>query len=73
MGKPALGTGERFERLKAKLAHKGARTPGALAAWIGRRKYGKERFAELAAEGRKRAAVRRGIMRKRKKKKEEKK
>lgn len=30
------------------------RTPGALAAWIGRRKYGAKRFARMAAAGRRR-------------------
>jgi len=51
--KPALGSGERFRRLKAKLATR-ATTPGALAAWIGRKKYGKKKMAKLSAEGRKR-------------------
>jgi len=54
--KPKLGTGERFAQLKAKLAKKGAKTPGALAAWIGRRKYGKAKFQALAAAGRRRAS-----------------
>lgn len=49
-----LGGGGRFARLKGQLAKKGAENPGALAAWIGRRKYGAARFAELAAKGRKR-------------------
>lgn len=53
MAKPKLGTGARFKALKKKLAKKGARTPGALAAWIGRKKYGKARFQKLAAKGRK--------------------
>ena len=52
--KPALGSGERFRRLKSKLATRGATTPGALAAWIGRKKYGKKKMAKLSAEGRKR-------------------
>lgn len=46
-----LGTGFRFGRLKGTLAAKGARSPGGLAAWIGRRKYGKARFQRLAAKG----------------------
>jgi len=49
-----LGTGERFRALKKKLAKRGARTPGALAAWIGRKKYGKRKMAQLSAAGRKR-------------------
>jgi len=45
--KPKLGTGARFKALKHQLANKGAKDPGALAAWIGRRKYGKKRFQKL--------------------------
>jgi len=50
--KAKLGTGARFKALKGKLAKKGAKKPGALAAWIGRRKYGAKRFAKLSAKGR---------------------
>lgn len=52
--KPRLGTGKRFDQLTAKLRRKGAETPDALAAWIGRKKLGKKKFQELAAKGRKR-------------------
>jgi hypothetical protein len=48
----ALGGGGRFAALKAKLGRKGAKSPGALAAWIGRRKYGAKRFASLGRGGR---------------------
>ena len=42
---PKLGTGDRFSRLKAVLsARDGVRNPGALAAEIGRRKFGKSSF-----------------------------
>ena len=51
MGKPMLGSGERFKKLKGELAAEGAEKPGALAAWIGRKKYGKARFQKLAAKG----------------------
>jgi hypothetical protein len=52
--KPKLGTGERFSRLKAKLAKKpGVADPAALAAHIGRKKFGAKRFSRLAAAGRK--------------------
>jgi len=51
--KPPLGSGERFKQLTRKLAAQGAENPKALAAWIGRRKYGKARFQQLAAKGRK--------------------
>lgn len=47
-----LGSGARFAALKGELAAKGAKSPGALAAWIGRKKYGKKRFASLSAQGR---------------------
>lgn len=50
--KPPLGSGERFEQLVQQLKRKGVKDPEALAAWIGRRKYGKS-FDELARKGRK--------------------
>lgn len=53
--KPPLGMGERFRNLVKSLAAKGAENPDALAAWIGRKKYGKKRFQQLAAAGRRRA------------------
>jgi len=56
--KPPLGTGERFRELVKSLAAKGAENPAALAAWIGRKKYGKKRFQQLAAAGRRRAKKR---------------
>jgi hypothetical protein len=52
MAKPPLGSGERHARLSARLKKRGARNPDALAAWIGRRKYGKARYQRLAARGR---------------------
>lgn len=54
MAKPKLGSGARFKALKAKLAKKGIRDPGALAASIGRKKYGAKKMAKMAAAGRKR-------------------
>lgn len=57
--KPKLGSGKRFKTLKGKLSRKGVKNPGALAASIGRKKYGKAKFQKLAATGRKRAAKRR--------------
>jgi len=50
--KGRLGTGERFKRLSAALEKRGAASAAALAAWIGREKYGKKRFQKLAAKGR---------------------
>jgi len=49
-----LGGGGRFAKLKGKLAKKGVKNPGALAASIGRKKYGKAAFQKMAAKGRKR-------------------
>lgn len=49
----------RFNRLSGQLGREGARHPKALAAWIGRRKYGKKRMAQMAAAGRRRAKLRR--------------
>jgi hypothetical protein len=54
MAKAKLGSGARFRSLKGKLARKGARSPGALAAWIGRRKYGSKRMSKMSAAGRRR-------------------
>jgi hypothetical protein len=52
-----LGTGQRFKSLTRKLAARGVRNPSALAAYIGRRKYGKAGMAALSAAGRKRKAA----------------
>ena len=51
--KPKLGTGKRFSNLSKSLAKKGANNPGALAAYIGRKKFGAKKFAKLSAKGRK--------------------
>jgi hypothetical protein len=50
--KAKLGTGKRFSALEGSLAKKGATNPGALAAWIGRKKFGSKKFASLSAHGR---------------------
>jgi hypothetical protein len=52
--KARLGSGKRFSSLKRSLARKGARNPGALAAHIGRKKYGAKKMSSMAAKGRKR-------------------
>jgi transcription elongation factor Elf1 len=50
-----LGGGGRFQKLKNKLAkRKGVKDAGAIAAAIGRKKYGKKKFQKLAARGKKR-------------------
>lgn len=53
MKKPKLGSGKRFSNLTKKLAAKGAKNPKALAAAIGRKKYGPTHMARLAARGKK--------------------
>lgn len=47
------GGGGKFERLKDKLAAKGADNPSALSAWLGRKKYGASQMAKWSAAGRK--------------------
>lgn len=52
---PKLGSGARFKALKGKLAKKkGVTNPGALAAAIGRKKYGAKKMASMSAAGRRR-------------------
>ena len=49
---PKLGSGARFKALEKKIAAKGdVRDPGAVAAAIGRKKYGKAKFQKLAKKG----------------------
>ncbi len=52
MAKPKLGSGERFQALKNQLAQKGASSPGGLAAFIGRKKYGSSKMSKMAAKNR---------------------
>lgn len=54
----ALGGGGRFRMVADQARRSGARDPEAVAAAVGRRKYGAKRMAELAAQGRARAAKR---------------
>jgi len=49
------GEGKRFKALTKALKSKGAKNPRALAAWIGRKKYGKKRFQQMAASGKRKA------------------
>jgi hypothetical protein len=49
MAAPRLGSGERFRKLSGTLAKRGASNPDALAAWIGRRKYGAKKMGHLSA------------------------
>lgn len=51
------GGGGRFAALKSKLASRpGVTNPGALAAFIGRKKYGAKKMAQFSAAGRKRSS-----------------
>lgn len=54
--KPKLGSGARFKALTTQLKKRGAKNPKALAAFIGRKKYGKKKMLEMAAKGKKRRA-----------------
>ncbi len=58
--KPPLGSGKRFAAIVRQAKKGGAKNPGAVAAAIGRKKYGAKKFAKLGATGRRRAARRRG-------------
>lgn len=61
MSQPKLGSGGRFAALKSKLEHRmknhagegGVHDAGALAAYIGRKKYGNAKMAKMSAAGRK--------------------
>jgi len=48
------GIGKRFQAMQNKLKKDGARDPGALAAAIGRAKYGSKKMGKMASKGRKR-------------------
>lgn len=52
-GKPKLGSGARFKALEGKLAKQGVNDPAAVAASIGRKKYGNKKFNQLSRGGRK--------------------
>lgn len=49
MAAPKLGSGARFRKLSGTLASRGASNPDALAAWIGRKKYGAKKMGKLSA------------------------
>ena len=54
MAKAKLGSGARFKALVKKIGKSGkVKNPAAVAAAIGRKKYGAKKFAKLAAKGRK--------------------
>lgn len=50
--KPALGSGKRFAKLEKSIAAKGdVENPKAVAATIGRKKYGEEKMEKMAKAG----------------------
>jgi len=51
--KAKLGSGGRFKALESKLSKKGVKDPGALAAAIGRAKYGAKKMGQMGAKGKK--------------------
>jgi hypothetical protein len=54
MTKPKLGTGTRFKKLEKSIAAKGdVSDPAAVAAAIGRKKYGAKKMTKLAVKGKK--------------------
>lgn len=53
--KPRLGSGKRFKQLANKIARKGnVEDPKAVAAMIGRKKYGNAKMQKMAAAGKRR-------------------
>lgn len=47
---PRLGSGTRFKKLVTQVAAKGAKDPKAVAASVGRKKFGARPFGRLAAK-----------------------
>lgn len=45
-----LGGGGRFKKLEGSLMKRGSKDPAALAAYIGRKKYGDKKFAKLSTD-----------------------
>lgn len=53
MAKPKLGSGARFKAVEESAAKSGASDPAAVAAAVGRKKYGQAKMTKLAEKGRK--------------------
>ncbi len=51
MSKPKLGSGKRFQSLANKIAREGVNDPDAVAASIGRKKYGNRKMQSMAKKG----------------------
>ena len=56
MAKAKLGSGARFKAVERSAAKSGAENPAAVAAAVGRAKYGEKKMAQLSAKGRKDAS-----------------
>jgi len=56
MSKPRLGSGIRFKKLANKMAREGVDDPNAVAASIGRKKYGNKKMSAMAKKGKLRHA-----------------
>ncbi|HEY5708587.1 MAG TPA: hypothetical protein VIS51_04265 [Solirubrobacterales bacterium] len=52
--KAKLGSGARFKKVAASAKRSGARDPNAVAAAIGRKKYGAKKMGKMAAAGKRR-------------------
>lgn len=52
MTKAKLGSGARFKTVEASARASGAKNPAAVAAAVGRAKYGNKKMAQMAAAGR---------------------
>lgn len=53
--KAKLGAGGRFAAVEAAAKKSGAKNPAAVAAMVGRKKYGNTKMAKMAARGRRQA------------------
>lgn len=53
--KAKLGAGGRFAAVEAAAKKSGAKNPAAVAAMVGRKKYGNAKMAKMAARGRRQA------------------
>lgn len=53
MAKAKLGSGARFKALEKKAAKGGAENPAAVAAAVGRKKYGQKKMTSLSVKGKK--------------------
>lgn len=54
MSKAKLGSGARFKKLANKMAREGVDNPDAVAASIGRKKYGNKKMNSMAQKGKSR-------------------